>query len=475
MSKPGPGRRPGPTLLALIVVGIAFAADKPPAATRAKLPFTISEGTTHITEPLRADGAPDYAAALEAAAREGVTPENNAAVLYIKAIGPGELAVEYRGPFFRSLGIEPVPDDGSYLIGYTAQSKAIADAADPAPTEAEKERLAKQFDEQTERAWSAPWSAEQLPLVAAWLERNEKPLELIVAGTKRPRCYVPLSSAANEGPLLLIANINPISFELRDAARLLTARAMLRLGEGKVAAAKADLLACHRLARHAAEGHFLVERIVGAAFENIACESDAAFATSGALSAEQALAYRAALEKLPPFPSTDQLFDRGERFTYLGAVLYVAMDAQKGKTEIYTQITDRTFPVAGIDWDIALRRGNELFDGMVAAGRAPKRAERRELSRKSTAKFLESLEDDAKRPWLAIGRKLLAGRSLREQTSDAIANVLLSILLPAQGALFDAQDRAQMRLDLARVALALAAYRAERGGFPPELDKLAPK
>ena len=43
---------------------------------------TISKETTYITEPLRADGYPDYVAALNQRFSQGVTPENNAAVLF---------------------------------------------------------------------------------------------------------------------------------------------------------------------------------------------------------------------------------------------------------------------------------------------------------------------------------------------------------------------------------------------------------
>ena len=42
--------------------------------------------------------------------------------------------------------------------------------------------------------------------------------------------------------------------QYREAARALTARAMLRVDEGKVDEAWDDLLACHRLARLAGQG-----------------------------------------------------------------------------------------------------------------------------------------------------------------------------------------------------------------------------
>ena len=52
------------------------------------VPFRISKETTYITEPLKADGYPNYVAVLNRQYSEGVSPDNNAAVLLWQAIGP---------------------------------------------------------------------------------------------------------------------------------------------------------------------------------------------------------------------------------------------------------------------------------------------------------------------------------------------------------------------------------------------------
>ena len=57
-----------------------------PAAGR-RVAVTISKGTTYLTSPLRPDGYVDYVAAVNARYGQGVTPENNAAVLLWKATG----------------------------------------------------------------------------------------------------------------------------------------------------------------------------------------------------------------------------------------------------------------------------------------------------------------------------------------------------------------------------------------------------
>jgi hypothetical protein len=59
-------------------------------------PIVISKKTTVITTPLRADGLPDYQKYWRDFGREGVTPENNGAVLFWRAVWPGELGQEHR-------------------------------------------------------------------------------------------------------------------------------------------------------------------------------------------------------------------------------------------------------------------------------------------------------------------------------------------------------------------------------------------
>src|SRR4051812_15369780 len=58
----------------------------PVPSTKPELPFTISNETTAITSPLKANGTPDYVAALNAKYSHGVTPENNGYALFLQKI-----------------------------------------------------------------------------------------------------------------------------------------------------------------------------------------------------------------------------------------------------------------------------------------------------------------------------------------------------------------------------------------------------
>ena len=95
-------------------------AKKPAAPAAAKKPakplITISKETTYITGPLRPDGYVDYLAAINQRASQGVTPENNAAVPFFKAMGPGMVDKNCRDRYYKMLGMAPLPEEGVYFV-----------------------------------------------------------------------------------------------------------------------------------------------------------------------------------------------------------------------------------------------------------------------------------------------------------------------------------------------------------------------
>ncbi len=97
---------------------------------RPKGKFTISKETTYITGPLDKDGYPDFAAALNERLRQGVTPENNAAVLLWKALGPRPDGESIPPEFFRLMGIAVPPENDRYFIDLAAYLLSFAKPVD---------------------------------------------------------------------------------------------------------------------------------------------------------------------------------------------------------------------------------------------------------------------------------------------------------------------------------------------------------
>src|SRR5690606_24755987 len=117
---------------------------------------------------LRPDGYPDYIAAIDARSREGVTPENNAAVLLVESFGPAEVPERIRSEFFEALGVSVLPEHGEYFVSQEKIKSRWIDQQKSSGTASTKEQFAKQF----ELAVRRPWTDQEFPIVADWLRVN---------------------------------------------------------------------------------------------------------------------------------------------------------------------------------------------------------------------------------------------------------------------------------------------------------------
>lgn len=432
-------------------------------------PFTVSKETTRITEPLKSDGTVDYAAALNARLREGLAPEDNAGTFLIKAFGYSEIPEAHRKKFFESLGAgQPNPLEGSFR-NYGEFVESHLKSANPSELEQERQ---KSWDQQRQ-AMNQPWSRKELPIAADWVEANSESLALATKASKKSRLFIPIVVGENE-PLL---NQNTgFIIKMREVARLLRARAMLAIGEGRLADAQADLLACHRLAVLVGQQPTMVDALVSYAIDAIACEGDLVLAQSEKISPQELAAYRRELADLPPLAEMSVTVDRGERIFSLDAICNLAtnVDEQTAKQLGFpnNKIWMRMLGLS-IDWDVILKRFNQEYDKMVAALRHNNFATRQaELTKIETE--LKKLQAEINKP-AQVALMLLGVDPPRAVVSRQIGNVLIGLLLPAVRQAHIAEVRAIMRRDLTILAFALAEHHREVGRYPEKLDALAPK
>ncbi|MBN2022158.1 MAG: hypothetical protein JW809_05145 [Pirellulales bacterium] len=469
-------------LVGISASGFSQAADGKP-------PFTISKETTYLTEPLRKDGYVDYVAALNKRSSEGVTPENNAAVPFWKAMGPEEILPEYRDKYFEMLGIPPLPESGDYFFDLRQLAPNRTTGAKPAaagPETKARDDAWSQLDE----AKSRPWSSREFPALAEWLAANDAPLALVVEASKRPRRYDPL--CCSEG-IPLIAVLLPAIQHYRNVALALCARAMLRLDEGRVDDAWRDLLSVHRLARLVGQGPTLVDALVATSVEEMACAADQALLQHARLAPGQLARIREDLDRLPAMPARADKIDSAERFTYLDNVFVCSREglASLGQVPDMVKLPDgstlelsewkglkktihslvRHGAGTEIDWDVVLRLGNSWYDWIAGAYRQPTRAQRREALRKLTddlAALRRTAED-------AESLDKLIAADPRKALSERLGQVLLVMFIDDFPSTAGADDRQTMRSELNELGFALAAYRANRGAYPAKLTDLVPK
>lgn len=402
---------------------------------------------------------------------EGIRPDENAKALLFMAFGPKPEGGTMPEEFYRRLGIQEPPEQGEYLVGI---GKFVKDHLQLDQTEFEGV-----FNQQ---GWASnrPWSPKDYPFIGAWLKINEKPLAIVHEAVKRPKYYNPLvSKRTPQDQGSLIGALLPSVQKCRELAALLTARAMLRVQEGKYDEAWSDLIAGHLLARHVASGGTLIELLVGIAIDAIVSNADLAFLENAKLDSKQALAKLKALQSLPPFPRTVEKIDLTERLMFLDCLRLVRTGGVKNLQGLIDGSgleldEDEAKGLKKIDWAPAEKAGTQWYDRLVAALKKPTRTERnRELDAMDAE--LKKLKEGYIKDMDKLRDLLKKGDDPGPVVSKAIGDVLVTLISPAVRKVQDAGDRQIQIQGNLQTAFALAAYRKDTGKYPAKLDDLAPK
>ncbi|MFW6133786.1 MAG: hypothetical protein ACOC8F_07800 [Planctomycetota bacterium] len=497
-----------------VVLGLACAADAAephtrPVRTRAGI--TLSRETTYVTGPLNDDGTVNYVAYLNRKYSKGVTPDNNAAVVLLEALGPEMIAEEIRAETYKRLGMDPPPVKGDYFVDLDEYVEALpaerkpqgvpgAEAAEKkrqalwqrieagGPDAAEAFEELEQLPEPPETAadivekrrqqtMEGPWTAEQYPILADWLAANAGALDRIVTASKLPRFYKPKVSTTE--PPTIVNTLLPSYGTLRNAARALTNRAMLRWAEGDRRGAWADLMAVRRLGRRLGQDSTLIGNLVGLALEALGNDAMQRLVIGGAIPAADVEYMLSQVKTLKPLPDIRQGV-ANERFLMLDTVMMlarggtvsdmIAMSAAGG--------SDLASPSGGprmkLDYDLMLRRFNEMWDWYLNCERIEDPQERAEALERFDEWLIQTKLQFPGEPLPTAGAIIGSVLSVKRRT-EVVADLLISILMPSL-------DRAQVLWRRANAdgavtlgATALAAYRAEQDAWPAELAALTPE
>jgi hypothetical protein len=411
---------------------------------------TIRPGylTTRIVEPRLPDGSIDYAAAADQHFARGVTPQNNAAVPLLQVFGRAGLASNQpRDGVTTALRMPPLPDKGDYFVGH-AEFMRIHKPSQAASGSIEWE-MPREFT----------YGADTTPEIAEWARANDAALTRIVEATRRPRFFIPL--VAGYRPQTLVEVQIPHVKLLKEAGHTLYVRAQARLNAGDSAGFIEDALALHRLARLMSHASTMVERVVAMSIEISAAQLDAQGAQSGKLSPQQAKQMIAALDALGELPTYLDTIDHGERWLGLDVIQVLAKLPPTEAGRLLNGIQGRhtypawTFRFLPIPYERTAREMNQAYDGMITASNQRTYPERR------AALNLWSAE---------VERGVQQGAYLNLLSADWA----ISLLLPALDRATVRIEKARMQYHLARVALALSAFKAERGAYPAALAELSP-
>ncbi len=451
-------------VLMAILAGPAFA--EPKDKQEPKRNFTIGKDTTYVTGPLDKDGRIDYVAALSERMGKGVTSETNANVMIWTALGPKpEGGKGQPAAFFKLMGMTEPPEKGDYFIELWRFAKEHLSVED-------REEL-EELEEQCATAARIPWAAKSHPYIADWLKSIEKPLALFVEGMKRPHYFSPMVPSGAGG---LISTLLPAVQKCRSATRALTARAMLRLHDGKTDAAWEDLMTCHRLARNLAKGSTLIEALVGMAIEQIAFKTGVAFLERPELDSKHLMKFLGDLKSLSRLPELGASMDGAERFGFLDTAMQVdrhGLNFLKDIGDLPDQVRIAKGPLEHMNWDPGLRKANKLFDRVSAALRLDTR-EKREVELDAIEEELLELKKSIKES-VDLANVLMGAGVTPEYRGEVVGKLLLTYLTPSVRKVQTASDRSEQSHRNQQLAFAIAAYQRDQKSYPRSLADLTPK
>ncbi len=437
-------------------------------------PIIVSPQTTYITEPIGTDGLPDFERYVLEADRADVTPSNNAAALLWQALWPGELSPQHYAPMAAELGLPQIPSVKEALVSpYGEVSRAkLEEWLESIPEIKDAGNSAEAADAVMDRAMTRPWTSDEIPPFAQWILENEKPLNLIVVASRRPKFYSPSPSFLDNKQDLFVSMLLPGVGRIREAARCLSIRAMWHVGEGRPMDAWTDVLAMYRISRLLTQGRTLVEQLVAIALDGMANTAAQRILESNELTVDEIKQIRTELSEIPPLAGAARALDQGERLLALDAFVRIGGG---GRADLMEELglqqgamTGGVLDVVSVDWNLVLREANGWYDRITAAAKMKDRAERN--------RAIMTINSDIHR--LHANSRTASSMATavvsRQQRSQLVSAMMLGLFLPAVSAAIDWEDEQNVVMELTRLCAALAQFRAEHGAYPKELAELVP-
>ncbi|WP_442483748.1 hypothetical protein [Aeoliella sp. SH292] len=473
--------------LLVFVAYFAWQIAGPPA------PIIVSPQTTVITAPLADDGLPDYSAYLLGKMKQGVTPENNGAIPFLRALWPAQVPLEGQAPLCKELGMPIPPQDGmkeldidqafceKLLKHYKRefglnQGSNIAASEVPQDEETEEGGLEESDPESDLEAWiqldlfghiqDQPWSAAGIPLVAKWVEDYASEYDLLHQAAAKDHFYLPPTELLTDPEIPLFSIFDSSMMSVRTAMRSLLIRGYMRLGSGDTAGAWADCKAIYSLSQ-LAPAYSARIRFIPIACEMCAHRLTTNILASDDLTPELAEQIHTFLMSLPPHDSMGETIDEHERLLFVTGVLDLA-GVRKSNTKNPGSLRKSFGPLEplshlAMDWNTMLTLGNEWYDKLTDNFKLPYQ------ERNAAIDVLEAEIDAAGTPTVGV---VVTSALSRDARSRHVGNAIASLLVPGFSAMADSVDRANAELQLQQIATALAVHRATLGSYPDSLSDI---
>jgi len=443
-------------------------------------PLVISEETTRITGPLTAEGYVDYFKALEERTYppELATDENGFRV-FVRLFGDlgsyhnisDEDREFYRLQMYEKLGLDPdVPPTlalPEYL--YTVLKNYY---------EAKGEE-GWHLDRDKKEPGLLPWTLEEYPMLADWVNDIVEPLDAIAEALRKPVFVFPMLQgpvSMEEGTPQNLYTVFPSEMQLfRSLSRFFCARAGYRIGQGDIDGAIEDKITVHRLGRLVAQSGSTIPLLVGLAIEGMAWSIPVGANPEHPLTTEQIRRILDGLDALPPFPPITVAVE-WDRYYGLSMIQGVHTSEQpllEMLAEFYGSNENNNLFLKMFDgqhqrlfnWNTIYRRVNEMYD--AAKEPLPRARYHAIMSkvREPRTIFLGLVLDQPKEPSIL---ELVYSLLIPGAKDTLLANQIIALLAPSVDAFEAAIHRAECADNMQRLALAILLYQLEHGKMPGE-------
>lgn len=462
----------------LLLASVASADDQPTAAERISL--ESGPDTTVISGPLNEDGYPDYVRCLDEYMAAGITLEQNFWTQFWHVTGNTQrFSPEYMADLESKLGMS-IPRERQWLSFVDHIFASYSD------TDPRIEEWLRQDEESQKR----PWTRDEFPEIADWIDLNEEQFGRMHAAAAFPKAYAPIIS--DREPMLVNDVLLPHCGMARGVARDLMAHAMLSLSEGDEAAAWRDILACHRIAHHCGQGGTMVERLVGIAIHRTAFDPTVYWLSRSTLSAEE---LQARWQELAPamepitfadviniserlafvdtvlalqtgrVNSPDMLFGRydesalAELGTIESETARMLMELRRSKYRLYDLV------LIGSDVNETLRYGNRMCDEFCRILSSPDHLERKALLGDHDSELADN-RAIADRPETLLAEYFL---SSDEDFETLPARMMTGISLSTYSQIEESQTRGEAWSAVLAGAFAIKIVAATNGDVPEDI------
>jgi len=337
--------------------------------------LVISEETTRITGPLTADGYIDFFKAMEELTHppELATDENGYRV-FVRLFGDlGERSQKY-SEFYRLQKYEKLGLDPDIPPSLVLPTQPYTHLNDYYKAKGE----ANSFLQGVREPASRPWTLEEYPMFADWINEIDEPMDAIAEALRKPVFFFPMlqskESVESGKPQCLFAFF-PFEMQLsRIITRIFAARAGYRIGQGDIDGAIEDKITIHRLGRQITQSGSIRSYHVGTAIEGVAGAIPVGANPEHPLTEQQIRRILEGLDALPPKPPITVPIEL-DRYYSLSAIQSAQISDQQflellASPGLFGNSKNANFVLLMLDvwhqqlfnWNVIYQRVNEMHD-----------------------------------------------------------------------------------------------------------------